>query len=276
MSGSGRVLHHERVTAGDEPRQWLYVLHGIYGAGRNWGSVVRRLLRQRPDWGALLVDLRQHGASQGFAPPHTVSAAAADLGALARHTGLTPAAVLGHSFGGKVALLYGREAGPELRQVWAVDSTPAPREPSGTPWTMLQLLRGMPDRFATREDLIGGLAAHGVDRGVAQWMATNLEADDDGSGYRWRLDLDAIEQLLRSFFDEDAWDVVESPPHQLEVRLVKADDSGVLAGDVLARAERAAQHDRVFLHRVDGGHWVNAENPAAVEALLAEHLPSAG
>ncbi|HSM35677.1 MAG TPA: hypothetical protein VK837_04695, partial [Longimicrobiales bacterium] len=54
-------LAHERVVAdGATPGAWLYVLHGIYGAGRNWGSVARALVERRPDWGAVLVDLRGH------------------------------------------------------------------------------------------------------------------------------------------------------------------------------------------------------------------------
>ena len=51
------VLAYEPVTSiGDAPQSWRYVLHGIFGAGKNWGSVARRLVAARPDWGALLVD----------------------------------------------------------------------------------------------------------------------------------------------------------------------------------------------------------------------------
>jgi esterase len=253
------ILHHERVTASDaEPERWIYVLHGIYGAGRNWGSVMRRVVRQRPAWGALLVDLRQHGRSQGFPPPHTVDAAAADLGALAEHTGIEPVAVLGHSFGGKVALVYARSAA-SLRQVWVIDSHPGRREPEGSAWTMLNLLRSMPASFPDRDTLISALEEHGVARGVAQWMATNLESS--GDGYRWRFDFGAMEELLLSFFDTDAWEVVESPREGLDVHLVRAEDSWVLTGADLARAEAAAAaSERTRLHVVAGGHWVNAEN----------------
>jgi esterase len=269
----GNVLHHERVTAGTEPQQWIWVLHGIYGAGRNWASVLRRVVRSRPEWGALLVDLRQHGASQAFPPPHTVDAAAVDLVALADAVGVPPAAVLGHSFGGKIALLFAGLDAPAtqaLRQVWVIDSTPESREPAGSAWTMLNLLRSMPPRFRTRAELVDALESHGVQRGVAQWMATNLEACP--SGYRWRFDLDAMEALLLSFFETEAWNVIESPPAGLDVHVVKAEDSGVLAGAALARVGAAAAAG-TLLHRVAGGHWVNAENPGAIEELLIARLP---
>jgi pimeloyl-ACP methyl ester carboxylesterase len=273
-----KLLHHEQVTANGEPTYWLYVLHGIFGTGRNWGSVARRVVRERPEWGALLIDLRQHGRSHGFPPPHTVEAAAADLGELALQTGHLPDAVLGHSFGGKVALMFasgaaGHAAVQSLRQVWVVDSTPEAREPGGSAWAMMQLVREGPPRFATRDEAIARISDAGFAAPVAHWMATNLESGDDG--YRWRFDAAALEQLLESFFRTDAWQVVESPPANVEMHLVKAEESSVLDGDALARAERASSHGRTFVHRVDGGHWVNSENPDAIERLLVQLLPGA-
>src|SRR5688500_18736345 len=163
----------------------LYVLHGIFGMGRNWASVMRRFVRESPDWNARLIDLRQHGASQGFAAPHTLQAAARDLHELAAGLGETPAGVLGHSFGGKVALMYAREHGQALQQIWIIDSTPEARVPDGTAWRMLELLRQTPREFASREQLITLLESFRVQRNTAQWMATNLEATDSGT-YRWR------------------------------------------------------------------------------------------
>ena len=99
------TLHRERVTAsGADPGSHLVFLHGIFGAGRNWATVAHHLVRERPEWGALLVDLRQHGSSQGFPTPHTLAAVAADVGRLILASEHPVRGVLGHSFGGKVAL----------------------------------------------------------------------------------------------------------------------------------------------------------------------------
>jgi esterase len=263
------ILSHDRVTADGEPGKWLYVLHGIFGAGRNWATVARRVTRERSDWGALLVDLRQHGGSQGFAAPHTVGAAAADLARLGEATGGAPAAILGHSFGGKVALAAARLGLPRLRQIWVVDSTPDAREPGGSAWEMLEVVRSLPDGFGSRDEAIDGLVARGVASPVAQWMATNLVSDD--AGYRWRFDLDAMDALIRDFFDLDLWAVVEDPLDDVTLHFVKAEESSVLSPAAAARIEGAGE--RVHLHRVAGGHWVNADNPDALVELLVAELP---
>lgn len=265
------------ASSSPAPR-WLVVLHGIYGMGRNWNSVARSLVRERPGWGALTVDLRGHGASLDATPPHTLEAAALDLLHTFRTSGRRPGALLGHSFGGKVALEYLRVAAdrnPDAlpRQVWVIDSTPAAREPGGSAWEMLSVLRALTGPFESRTGGVEALESEGIARPVARWMATNLEESDDGSGWRWRIDADVMEALLTDFFGRDLWEVVESPPGSTEVHLVKATESGVLSGADLERAERAAAASpKVHLHRVEGGHWLNADNPEALVELLAAEL----
>ena len=258
------------VSAGS-PSRMLYVLHGIFGSGRNWASVMRRFTTAKPEWAARLIDLRQHGDSQGFAPPHTIEAAARDLDELATESAESPAAILGHSFGGKVALMYAREHARTIDQVWVIDSTPDARTPDGSAWEMLGLLREMPAEFDSRDQLVQLLRERRLSVPLAQWMATNLAQDEDGR-YRWRFDLDALEELLRAFFDVDLWGVLEDPPGQAQIHMVKAKESSILTPEAVRRIEQLSTSGRVHLHLVDGGHWVNADNPDALLALMTQHL----
>jgi pimeloyl-ACP methyl ester carboxylesterase len=70
-------LYHERIAQSDAaPDRWLVLTHGIYGAGSNWRSIARKVNERRPEWGVVLVDLRQHGRSEPGPPPHTIAACA--------------------------------------------------------------------------------------------------------------------------------------------------------------------------------------------------------
>jgi pimeloyl-ACP methyl ester carboxylesterase len=135
---------------------------------------------------------------------------------------------------------------------------------------MLQVVRALPDVFPTRAELIGALERGGVATPVAQWMATNLESTPEG--YRWRFDLGALEDLLHSFFETDLWAIVEDPPAGVEVHLVRATESAVLAGETLERAHAAGRNGQVFIHELAGGHWLNADNPDGVVELLRAEL----
>lgn len=262
------VLHHHAVADGD-PDRWLHVLHGIYGAGRNWATVARRLHAERPDWGVILVDLRLHGHSQGFAPPHTLSACVHDLVELAGHLSHRPEAVLGHSFGGKVALMAAAALHPA--QVWVVDSTPSRRTPGGSAVRMLEALKRLPDRFADREAAIEALEREGVARHVAQWMATNLVRAE--RGYEWRFDLAGLEALLDDFFRRDLWDVVETPPDDTTIHVVRATGSDVIGEGEMERFRHAGASGRVSVHELHGGHWLNVDDPDGLLRLLVAELP---
>ena len=251
----------------------MLLLHGIYGAGRNWGSVARRLVRARPDWRVVLVDLRSHGQSPALAP-HTVEACARDLVRLEDELGRRADAVLGHSFGGKVALVYAGMrwgAGETLRQLWVVDSSPGAGRAGGSAWRMLGVLRRHPGPFGSRAEVVDAVESEGFSTLVAKWMATNAVPTDNG--LEWRLDPDEMEAYLRDYFRTDAWDVVVDPPAGTEMRFVRALGSRVLDEVAVARIrEAAADTSRVFLHEVGGGHWVNTENPDALHELLVAGL----
>ena len=256
-------------------RRTVVMLHGIYGRGRNWAAIGRALTARRPELAAALVDLRLHGDSPAFPPPHTVAACADDVRALIARPDGWPApadAVVGHSFGGKVALsLLADGPAPPLSQVWVVDSTPAAGEPDGTAWRMLEIVRALPQRVATRKEIVDGLVAAGIGVDVAAWVASNLRRD--GDGLVWALDWDAMEALLRDFFVRDLWPIIEAPPPGVAIHFIKATESSRLSAAACARIEAVSRATgRVHLHRVEGGHWVHTDNPDALTALLADTL----
>ncbi|HKX16401.1 MAG TPA: alpha/beta hydrolase [bacterium] len=271
---TGRLLAHTLLTAPDvRPGALLVVLHGFFGAGRNWRTVARGLTIVRPDWGVVLVDLRLHGASQGFSPPHTVDACARDVADLAAALKAPVGAVLGHSFGGKVALAYLRSRpGPHLRQVWVIDADPSAAPPGGGAWALLRTVEGLPPVFPNREACAAALERSGFDRPIADWMTTNLERTEDG--YRWRLDFASLEALLRDFFQADLWPVVERVPPETRLYVVKAEASSVISEASVSRLEAIGRASgRVAVARVPGGHWLNADNPEDMRGLLAARLP---
>ena len=280
------MLHHTIVRGTGTAGFRLVVLHGIYGQGRNWASVASALVQLRPDWEVVLVDLREHGRSRGLAPPHDLDATADDVAELVAHT--KAAAILGHSFGGKVALAASAGSPPALAraasrrvaeasrgapgitQVWVADSDPTARDPAGSAWEMLALLKSLPREWESRERFVGTLASQGLEPGVAGWMATNLERIDEraGGGFRFALDLEVMEALLRSYFASDLWPAVEkSAPGR--IRVIRAAASPVIGEAAVERFVRAGAR----VHEVKAGHWLNAEAPGAVAQLLADELP---
>jgi pimeloyl-ACP methyl ester carboxylesterase len=246
------------------------MLHGIYGRGRNWLGIARALVEARPEYACWLVDLPHHGHSGPGRHGDTVSGLAADVREWLDAQQMTPAVLLGHSYGGKVALALAGDLAANSLQVWIIDSTPETKPPSGSAWEMLRIVRALPPRFQSRDEAIAALTRHGLATDVAQWMSTNLARE--GDQFVWRLDFDAMERLLLDFFVTDLWAIVEHPPAMLDLHFLKASDSSALSADAVRRIE-AASGEQVHLHHRAGGHWIHAESPEVVTGLLLQYLP---
>ena len=255
---------------GGSPSDSLVMLHGIYGRGRNWQGIARALVAERPEYACVLVDLPYHGESGPAMHGDTIGGIASDVARWLGEESIRPRALLGHSYGGKVALALSAHLRDAPLQIWVIDSTPEVKAPSGSAWEMLRLIRSLPARFPTREAAVSAIVAGGFTQGVGQWMGTNLSRD--GDGFTWRLDFDAMERLLDGFFATDLWPVIEEAPASHEFHFVKASESSAMSENAASRVESIGA-PRAVLHRQSGGHWIHAESPEVITALLADRLP---
>jgi pimeloyl-ACP methyl ester carboxylesterase len=244
--------------------------HGIFGAGSNWRSIARKLNDRRPEWGVVLVDLRQHGRSEPGEPPHTIAACAEDLRALIAALG-DVRAIAGHSFGGKVVLATRPRV--EVDQSWVLDASPSRRpggaeDPENTVMRVLAVMERSPRTWAARDDFVAAVVADGHDAGLARWLAMNLVPGPAGS-LVLRLDLAAVRAMLADYYATDLWPALEAPGSDVEV-VVAEHSTTVSAAD---RGRLAAAPPHVHVHRVMAGHWLHIDAPGRVVDLLAEHLP---
>ena len=272
------VLAHSVVTAdGAHPERLVLFLHGILGRGSNWRSFARRLVAARPSWGAVLVDLRMHGDSQPMEPPHTVARAADDLVALEAALALPVRGVIGHSFGGKVALSYVAERGDALSHAFVLDATPGPRPTAaGSEATVAVvdfLSRVEGETWPSRPAFVARAIAEGNAPGLADWLAMNLAPRGDGLAIR--LDLAAIRALLADYFARDLWPIVESPPGDLALHVVLGGRSRVFGDEDRARlvAASAAAPTRVHAHVLeDAGHWLHVDDFDGLFAVISASM----
>lgn len=273
----------------DAERRWLLVLHGIFGSGANWRSWARRLSEERPDWGVIAVDLREHGRSRGFAPPHSLEACARDLLELETVFRFPVAAVSGHSFGGKVALRYAAlrtegattADGPALLGAWVLDCDPGSSAPrpgvdarAGDAFAVLAALETVPIEYSERTACIDALRERGIGRAVAEWLAMNLHRT--GKRYRLEMDLPALRALLESHRETDLWPDVARLGREMPVRFLLGGRSGVVSPELPARLARCREQGARGLDwRVlpEAGHWLHVDDLAGSIDDFVRRLP---
>ncbi len=260
-------LHYSLL--GEYPN--IFIIHGILGSGQNWRTFARKLQARVPKLGIALIDLRNHGRSPKGSAPHTLRACAEDLIRLSADIG-EPEIIIGHSFGGKVALEFSILEQP--LQTWVLDSPPGtlsekPEDQSDV-LRVIRALRAVPMPLEKRKDLIDILMVQGFSRAIAQWLTTNLTRAEDG--YRWRFHLPIIEELIQDYFQRDLWPMLENPMPALDIHVVRAQGSDRWTPASIRRLQAL---ERCTVHRLPhAGHWVHVDNPQGLCNLLVRHFPS--
>ena len=274
MTKRQQDLHFTRVSgAQGSPEKWCLVLHGILGSGANFRAVARALTEARPEWGTLLVDLRMHGRSQDMEGEHTVTNAARDLFRVVEQAPGPVRGIMGHSFGGKVALAHLGMLEQPLERAWILDSNPGPRpDRAGSDETraVLDMLDELPARFPDRAAFVAHVVERGFSQMLGQWLAMNLIREEDG-GFRFGLQLSAIRSLLDDYFELDLWPVIEQSATPIE--LVIAGRSQVFGAADRQRATQSAQRRGVRVHDMpDAGHWLHVDDPEGLHTLLVAEM----
>jgi pimeloyl-ACP methyl ester carboxylesterase len=256
------VVREEVV--GDQAERTVYLLHGILGSGRNWRSFARRWVQRRPELRVLLVDQRHHGDAPPSHGPDTLEACAADVEALEARHGAADV-VVGHSFGGKVALAWAAHGGGAT---WVLDSPPGapttvPTAADNDVLHIVHTLTTAPVPAADRSVIRAHLAHAGIPAPIVAWLLTSAQRGPDGWRFVW--DLDGVQRLMRDYFTTDLWDAAIAN----HAHLVHAGRSDRWHPDELARGREAAAQGTIGWHELpNAGHWLHVDDPDGLIALL--------
>lgn len=254
------LLAHSIVGESAYPKATAFIVHGVLGAARNMMGFAKALSMQHPHWRFVVLDLRNHGHSTGFIAPHTLEACAEDLWQLGVQVGEQPQAVIGHSFGGKVALAYAKHVGESLQSAWILDCMPGPHDLKAVQQNetsitqLIPALQTLTLPLTSRKLLADALIEQGIARKVALWMTTNLRETPEG--LVWAFDLPNIVHMLHSYGAADYWPLLE---HKRPTAYH------------IVHAERGYRWDAAALQRLSGtyaqghllpnsGHWVHVDN----------------
>ncbi len=259
-SGSGVVPLRVQVQGSGEP---LVLLHGLFGSGRNWASVARRLGERFRVWS---VDLRNHGAS-----PHRETMdyplMASDLQAMLESEGLGAATLVGHSMGGKVAMVTALRVPERISRLAVVDIAPV-RYAHDHDELVAALLAVDLAAAGTRAAVDAALREQVPDTGLRQFLLTNLVSTD--GALRWRVNLAAIRDSMAALtgYPKPAPD---ARPYTGPSVFLRGEHSQYILPEhheAIRRWFPAAE-----VRTVEGaGHWVHAEQPARFLAELEAFL----
>ena len=230
----------------------LLIAHGLFGSARNWGVIAKRLSAVRP---VVTVDMRNHGSSPWY-DTHSYADLANDLADVIDR----PMDVLGHSMGGKAAMVLALQNPDKVKRLIVADIAPVAYTHSQM--DPIDAMRRVDlSSITSRAEAKAQLGD--LEPGVPDFLLQSL----DLKSKKWRLNLDVLTAEMDKIIGfPDITGQFDNPTLFL---------SGANS-DYVKRADRD-QIKTLFpaakFAKIPGaGHWLHAEKPREFEAAVAAFL----
>jgi esterase len=239
--------------------QPLVLLHGLFGAARNFGSVQRALSTR---FRVIALDMRNHGDS-----PHAAVMRYATQAEDVRETldalNVTQAAVIGHSMGGKAAMALALLHPDRVGRLMVSDIAPVIYQHGNA--LLAEAMQAIKlTSTLTRREADAALVAVEKRPDVRAFLLQNLRF---GSEPRWRI---GLAEIAAAVPDLEGWVPLPGTYDGPTVFVTGAESNYVLPEH--RPAIRAQFPSARFVAVKNAGHWVHADNPAGflsvVEAFL--------
>lgn len=246
-------LNYREIGSG----QPLIILHGLFGSSDNWQTQAKKFAVY---FRVILVDLRNHGHSN-WDPDTSYHAMASDIIELIHALNLEKIILVGHSMGGKVAMLT-TQLNPKLIDKLIVVDMGI----KGYPPHHQHILEGIHavklDGVSSRSEADFELSKYIESEGVKQFLLKNLYWKEKGQ-LAWRMNVAVLEASM---------DQILEPIPETEVFTPTLFIIGELSNYILDEDISEIENlfpDSQYITISQAGHWVHAEKPDEfVDAVL--------
>jgi esterase len=256
-------LNYKKIGQG----QPFLILHGLFGSLDNWSTISKEFAK---NFEVFIIDQRNHGQS-----PHSeewnYDAMADDLMVFIKDHQLKNVILLGHSMGGKTAMLFALKHPNYLDKLIIADIAPKRYPPHHN--TILKSLNAVDFSVVnSRQQVEEVLGVYLSDIGTKQFLLKNLYWENlDNKKLAWRFNLPVISRNLEKIlngFDS----VVEKS--NVETLFLKGEASDYILPSDMPHIKSIFPNASLAIIQ-NAGHWLHAENPNGFVSAV-NHFISSG
>ncbi len=237
----------------------LLILHGFLGMGDNWKTHAKHWAEE--GWRVHLIDQRNHGRSF-WSNDFSYEVMAEDLARYFDTHGLTQATLLGHSMGGKVAMLFACLYPEKVTQLIVADIAPKAYAPHHQ-----QILNGLAaldfTTISSRKQADDLLSDYVKEAATRQFLLKNIYRVTPAQlGLRLNIN------VLKEASDQVGANFDSNMRYTGKTLFLKGENSAYIeAEDELLLRHHFPQNTLVTIEKA--GHWLHAENPIAFGQAIA-------
>jgi pimeloyl-ACP methyl ester carboxylesterase len=260
------------TTAMGDTGSRVVFLHGLFGQGRNWTQVGKALAgpgRTAPHR-VLLVDLPHHGRS-GWEDRFDYLRVADQVAELFDPT--DPVALVGHSLGGKVAMVLALRHPELVERLCVVDVAPVTYDHLSQFEEYVAAMRGLDlGSLSQRGDADTAMSEGVPDPTVRAFLLQNLRRD--GDAWRWQMNLDVLGDDLPVIGSWPEEQLADTAPYRGPVLWMAGARSDYITPAYAEAMDRWFPRNRLTTVK-DAGHWVHSEQQDVFLEVLRHFLDAA-
>lgn len=241
-------LNYKEYGTGDAH---LIVIHGFLGSLDNWHTLAT-------EWGKAglhvwTLDMRNHGKSP-HTEHHTLQLMVDDVNDFMFQHQIPQAYILGHSMGGKVAMLFAIQYPTLCHKLLVADI--APREyKRGHDDVFDAIFQVNLETIQTRKDAEEAMKPYLGDFGTRQFILKSLERTAEGK-YAWKFNL----RTLFQDYDEIRKSISSSHVYNGETLFIRGALSGYIKDSDMEKIHSLFPAARLITIE-DAAHWLHADKP---------------
>lgn len=228
----------------------LIIMHGVFGMGDNWQSLGRKWAQ---DFEVHLLDMRNHGKSP-HAEEFSYELMSEDLLEYMDDRQMDKAFIIGHSMGGKTAMLFSVLNPDRVSKLIIADIAPKPYKPHHQ--EILEALNSLKlDEIKSRTEAEDQFSNKIQDLGTRQFLLKSLYWKEKGL-LEWRFNLKVIEREIMKVGDGLVANAIFNGP----CLFLRGGNSWYIKDE---DEDQILEHfPQASLETIEGaGHWLHAEKP---------------
>lgn len=258
------------TTLGDSGTR-VVLCHGLFGQGKNWSTIGKALAE---DHRVVLLDMPDHGhspRSERF--DYLVAADQVAEVLSAGGGGEDPAALVGHSMGGKVSMLVALRHPELVERLVVVDVAPVAYDHTDEFEGYISAMRSLDlAALERRADADAALKEAVPAPTLRGFLLQSLRRE--GEEWRWLLNLELLGRDLDAITDWPADQLEGAAPYDGPVLWVGGERSDYVQPEHVAAMDRWFPRNRRVTVK-GAGHWIHSEQPEVFVEVLRRFLDRA-
>lgn len=241
--------------------------HGLFGQGKNWTQIGKVLAG---DHRVVLADMPHHGRSAWADEFDYVDAADEVIGLLDAGGSDDSVALIGHSMGGKIAMLAALRRPELVERLCVVDVSPVPYQHADEFRGYISAMQGLDlAGLERRADADAALTDAVPNPTVRSFLLQNLHRT--GDTWAWRLNLEVLGRDLERLGEWPADRIGDLPPYDGPVLWVAGETSHYVQDEYADAMDALFPRNRRVTIK-GAGHWVHSEQPEVFTEVLRGFL----